>query len=250
VSYRAVVEHVTDDEAVAQMATNFFGPMALARLVLPHMRAQRFGRIINVSSVGGMTAMPTMAMYSASKFALEGASESLWYEARPWGINVTLIRPGFINSDAFLKVYYTDQGMASLADPSEPYHRHYFNMNELIEALMTLTFHRPEDVAETIVATIEHPNPPLRVAGTWDAAVFELLRRLLPARLYQMLLYAGLPHVWEWGDLAPDAEPRPVPPVEEKLMVDANGDAVTLRIMHASQRSGQITLPPGRLSRY
>jgi hypothetical protein len=244
VSYRAVVEHVTDDEAVAQMDTNFFGPMALTRLVLPHMRRQRFGRIVNVSSVGGMTAMPTMAMYSASKFALEGASESLWYEARPWGIHVTLIRPGFINSDAFRKVYYTDEGMASLGDPADPYHRHYFNMNELIEALMTLTFHRPEDVAETIVSTLEHENPPLRVSGTWDAALFDLLRRLLPARLYQTLLYAGLPHVWEWGDLKPTTPVRRLLP-SEPVLFDADGEPVTLRVLSASARMNmRKSLPP------
>ncbi len=199
-SYRAVVEHVTNEEGAAQMDANFFGPMALIRLVLPHMRERRFGRIVNISSVGGMTAMPTMAMYSASKFALEGASEALWYEVRPWGINVSLVQPGFINSDAFTKVYFTDGGLCSLSDPKDPYHRHYFNMNEMIEALMTLTFHRTEDVAETVVRTIERKNPPLRITATWDASIFGMLRRWLPQRLYQRLLYVGLPRVWEWGD--------------------------------------------------
>src|SRR5688500_5444459 len=95
VSYRAVLEHVRDSERLAQMDINFLGPMELVRLVLPRMRERRWGRIINVSSVGGMMAMPTMALYSASKFALEGASEALWYEVRPWNVWVTLIEPGF-----------------------------------------------------------------------------------------------------------------------------------------------------------
>jgi hypothetical protein len=250
VSYRAVVEHVTDAEAVAQMEANFFGPMALTRLVLPGMRARRSGRIVNVSSVGGMTAMPTMALYSASKFALEGASEALWYEVRPWGVHVTLVRPGFINSDAFRKVYFTDPGLASLADPADPYHRHYFAMNELVEALMTLTFHDPADVAETIVSVIERKSPPLRVAATWDAAVFDLLRRLLPSRLYQQLLYAGLPHVWEWGDLRPGAAPTeelserlaepPAPP--------APGDRATLTVLRAPVPSRRSSLVRGSLA--
>jgi short-subunit dehydrogenase len=250
VSCRAVVEHVTEAEAIAQMETNFFGPMALVRLFLPYMRKQRFGRVVNVSSVGGMTAMPTMALYSASKFALEGASESLWYEARPWGVNVTLVRPGFINSDAFLKVYFTEQGMGSLADPEDPYHRHYFNMNALIEALMQLTFHKPEDVAETVVRTIEHPNPPLRVAATWDAWIFDMMRRFLPARLYHRLLYAALPHVWDWGDLAPGAKPKPLPEPAEEQALDLEGDATTIRIVlsplaqQAFQKAyGRPTLP-------
>ena len=199
ISYRSVVEHVTREESIEQLDANFFGPMALTRLVLPYMRSQRFGRIINVSSVGGMTAMPTMSMYSASKFALEGASESLWYEARPWGIRVSLVRPGFINSDAFQKVRFTKKGELSLSDTSDPYHAHYTNMNELIEGLMTLTFHTPEDVAETILDTIERRSPPLWVAGTWDAYLFNTLRRWLPKTLYGRLLYAALPRIWEWG---------------------------------------------------
>ncbi|MDP2314525.1 MAG: SDR family NAD(P)-dependent oxidoreductase [Pseudomonadota bacterium] len=203
VSYRAVAEHTPDVDMMIQLDANYLGPMALVRRVLPHMRSRHFGRIINVSSVGGMTAMPTMSAYSASKFALEGASESLWYEMRPWGVFVSLVRPGFINSDGFRKVRFTAQGAAALADPDDAYHHHYLNMGDLVGALMQLTFHSPADVAETIARLIEDTNPPLRVAGTWDAFAFDLLRRLLPARLYHRLLYAGLPRIWEWGGRPP-----------------------------------------------
>jgi len=199
ISYRAVAEHVSEAERLAQLDANFLGPMALIRLVLPHMRAQRYGRIINVSSVGGMTAMPTMSIYSASKFALEGASESLWYEMRPFGVRVSVVRPGFINSDGFRKVHFTAQGQRALVDPTDAYHAHYVNMDELIEALMTLTFYTPADVAETIVDVIEHKNPPLWVAGTLDAQLFDFLRRIIPPGLYHRLLYAGLPRIWRWG---------------------------------------------------
>ena len=199
ISYRAVAEHVTEGERLAQLDANFLGPMELIRLVLPHMRQQRYGRIINVSSVGGMTAMPTMSIYSASKFALEGASESLWYEMRPFGVRVSLVRPGFINSDGFRKVHFTTQAQTALSDPSDPYHAHYTNMAELIEALMTLTFYTSRDVAETILEVIEQKNPPLWVAGTLDAQLFDFLRRIIPSGLYHRLLYAGLPRIWRWG---------------------------------------------------
>jgi hypothetical protein len=199
VSYRAVAEHVTEAERIAQLDSNFLGPMELIRLVLPHMREQRFGRIINVSSVGGMTAMPTMSIYSASKFALEGASESLWYEMRPFNVSVSLVRPGFIHSDGFRNVRFTDQGQRALIDPNDPYHAHYANMDELIEGLMTLTFYTPEDVAETILDVIQQKSPPLWVSGTLDAYLFDALRRLLPSGLYHRLLYAGLPRIWRWG---------------------------------------------------
>ncbi len=193
VSYRAVAEHVTEAERLSQLDANFLGPMELIRLVLPHMREQRYGRIINVSSVGGMTAMPTMSIYSASKFALEGASESLWYEMRPFGVSVSLVRPGFINSDGFRKVRFTAQGQRALADPNDPYHAHYVNMDELIAGLMTLTFYTPRDVAETILEVIEQKNPPLWVAGTLDAQLFDFLRRIIPSGLYHRLLYAACP---------------------------------------------------------
>lgn len=198
-SYRAVAEHVSEAERLLQLDANFVGPMELIKLVLPHMRRQRYGRIINVSSVGGMTAMPTMSIYSASKFALEGASESLWYEVRPFNIHVSLVRPGFINSDGFRKTRYTAQSSAALADPNDPYYAHYVNMDELIAGLMTLTFYTPKDVAETILEVIEHKNPPLWVAGTLDAQLFDFLRRVLPPGLYHRALYAGLPRIWRWG---------------------------------------------------
>jgi len=199
ISYRAVAEHVTEAERLAPLDANFLGPMELIRLVLPHMRRQRYGRIINISSVSGMTAMPTMSIYSASKFALEGASESLWYEMRPFGIRVSLVRPGFINSDGFRKVHFTEQAQRALADDSDPYHAHYVNMDELIAGLMTLTFYTPRDVAETILEVIEHKNPPLWVAGTLDAQLFDFLRRLIPSGLYHRILYALLPRIWRWG---------------------------------------------------
>jgi short-subunit dehydrogenase len=198
-SYRAVAEHVSESERLAQLDANFLGPMELIKLVLPHMRAQRYGRVINISSVGGMTAMPTMSIYSASKFALEGASEALWYEMRPFNVRVSIVRPGFINSDGFRKTRFTEQGRRALHDPSNPYHAHYVNMDELIEGLMTLTFYTPKDVAETILEVIEQRNPPLWVSGTLDAYLFNLLRRLLPAGVYHRLLYAGLPRIWRWG---------------------------------------------------
>ena len=213
-SYRAVAEHATEAERLSQLDANFIGPMELIKLVLPHMRQQRYGRIINVSSVGGMTAMPTMSLYSASKFALEGASESLWYEVRPFNIHVSLVRPGFINSDGFRKTRFTAQAQRALLDPSDPYHAHYANMDELIEGLMTLTFYTPKDVAETILEVIEHKNPPLWVAGTLDAQLFDFLRRVLPPGLYHRLLYAGLPRIWRWGqsgDLALSSLPPPKP---------------------------------------
>lgn len=85
ISYRAVVEHMTDKDEMIQLEKNYLGPMALIRLALRRMREKGQGKIINVSSFSGMLATPTMSSYSASKYALEGAREALWYEMKPLG---------------------------------------------------------------------------------------------------------------------------------------------------------------------
>ena len=201
VSYRAVVEHVTDEERLAQMHVNFLGPMSLAGLCLRGMRWRRRGRILNVSSVGGMMAMPTMAVYSASKFALEGATESLWYEVRPWNVRVSLIQPGFINSASFENTRYTAASRRSSDDPTRSYHLHYRHMADFIARIMRRTRATPEDVARTILRTMRKADPPLRVPATFDAHLFSFLRRLLPRSFYHRLLYRMLPNVGSWGPI-------------------------------------------------
>lgn len=199
ITYRAVTEHLEPDEAFDQLQTNFLAPMDLARLVLPSMRGKRGGRIINVSSVSGMMAMPTMGAYSASKFALEGASESLWYELRPWGIYVTLVQPGFIHSNAFRSVRYTAAAARSESDGDDAYSAVYRSMGPFVERLMSMALASPDTVARRVLATLERRRPPLRVSATIDARAFYLLRRLLPRRAYHALLLHALPKVDSWG---------------------------------------------------
>jgi NAD(P)-dependent dehydrogenase (short-subunit alcohol dehydrogenase family) len=98
------VEEVSEAEARAQMETNFFGALWVTQAVLPQMREQKSGHIIQVSSIGGVNAFPTIGMYHASKWALEGFSQSLAAEVAPMGIFVTLVEPGG---------YATDWGGAS-----------------------------------------------------------------------------------------------------------------------------------------
>ncbi len=198
-SVRAVVEDVDPDERIAQMDVNFLSPMQLICLALPGMRARRRGRIINISSVGGMMAMPTMSVYSASKFALEGACEALWYEVRPWGIHVTLVEPGFLNSDGFENVRWTAQSRDATADPAHPYHPHYQNMSAFVARIMKRVPAKPVHVARRVHWLLMHPAPPLRLPATLDAWLFVWLRRLLPRGIYHRLLYAMLPGIQAWG---------------------------------------------------
>lgn len=199
VAFRAVVEHVRDEDRLAQLDVNFRAPMELARLVLPGMRARRRGHIVNVSSVSGMMAMPTMAVYAASKFALEGASEALWYEVRPFGIRVTLVQPGFVRSESFLATRSTSLSVCAQAQPGDPYHAHYAGMSGFIARLMRHALVGPAHVARIVVRTTERRWPPLRVAATPDAAFFYWLRRVMPRAVYHWLLYQALPGVGRWG---------------------------------------------------
>jgi short-subunit dehydrogenase len=154
---------------------------------------------VNVSSVGGMMAMPTMGLYSASKFALEGASEALWYEMRPWGVHVTLVQPGFIRSESFQNVRLSRDAEAMRSIDDNPYGAVYDSMTPFIETLMNWAIATPDTVARCIVRTLERSNPPLRVSATMDARIFYMLRRLLPRRLYHAVLYRCLPNVGRWG---------------------------------------------------
>lgn len=215
VAYRSCVEHVTEPERLHQMNINFRSPIELARCILPTMRARRSGKIINISSVGGMMAMPTMSVYSASKFALEGASEALYYELKPWNVSVTLIQPGFMGSDAFEKVPYTIMSAQASSDRDDPYHEHYFHMERFIAKAMSRAQATPESVATKVFKVVRSKSPPLRVYGSIDAVMFSLLRRALPRRFYNWFLYRNLPKVGEWGR----RRERSVPPSSESELL-------------------------------
>lgn len=199
VTFRSVLEHVNEREWLGQMRVNFRGPAELARLCLPRMREKRRGRILGISSVGGMMAMPTMALYSASKFALEGAFEALWYEVRPWNIHVSLVQPGFVRSDGFRHTQSTAQARHGELEAGDPYHPHYEHMAAFIARWMQRAPATPESVARVILRVMRMRRPPLRVPATPEAHLFAWLRRWAPRGFYHRLLYRLLPDVRAWG---------------------------------------------------
>ncbi|AZZ36654.1 oxidoreductase [Bdellovibrio sp. qaytius] len=198
ICYRSVVEHMDRESEMIQLETNYLGPMALIRSVLPIMREQMSGHIINISSVSGMVSMPTMGSYSASKHALEGASESLWYEAKPYGIKVSLVEPGFINSDSFKNILLPKKAKLS-AKLRGPHSEYYLSMSPFVESLMKWAFATPESIAHKIKKLIAQSNPPLRLRVTLDAKVFSILRKLLPEFLFHKVMFLLLPGSRLWG---------------------------------------------------
>lgn len=198
ISFRSVVEHMSEEDEQLQMKTNYHGPLELIKLVIPSMRKKGRGKIINVSSVSGMLAMPTMASYSASKYALEGATESLWYEMRPFGIDVSLIQPGFIHSNSFKNVYYSQKAREEEISGG-PYAEYYRSMTPFVERLMGLSRTPPEKVAQLVLDVVLTVRPPLWIPATFDAEFFYYLRRIFPRRLLQPFLFRCLPNIKTWG---------------------------------------------------
>lgn len=198
ISYRSVIEHMDEESELKQLDVNYLSPMALIRLVIPSMRESGFGKIINVSSVSGMVAMPTMASYSASKHALEGATEALWYELRPFGISVSLVQPGFIKSNSFEKVHYSKKAkLSQMLDG--PYADYYTNMESFVKKLMHKSRASPEQIAQKILNLMTMENPPLWMPVTHDAQIFFWVRKILPRRIFHIVMYRFLPNVRQWG---------------------------------------------------
>lgn len=199
IAERSTVEDSDDLYRQQQLDVNYLAPFEIISQVLGRMREKRWGRIINISSSGGFMAMPTMSSYSASKFALEGATESLWYEMKPWGIFITLVIPGFIHSMGYLNTKNTEKGAATISDSRSTYFQHYNGMANLIEKNMKSTKVTNEVIAKKISLILKRKNPPLRIHVTLDSLMFFWLRKICPQRVYHYLLYKFLPNIRRWG---------------------------------------------------
>jgi len=157
-------EETTDAEARAQYDTNVFGLMNVTRAVLPVMRGRRAGRIFNISSVGGLVGGPAGSLYCATKFAVEGFSESLAAEVAPFGIHVTIVEPGFFRTD-FLDATSVQYGSRSLAD--------YAETSAQLRAFWDSRNHAqagdPAKLGQALVKLADSDQPPLRYAAGSDA---------------------------------------------------------------------------------
>ncbi len=150
-----LVEEITEEEARAQMETNFFGALWVTQAALPIMRAQRRGHIIQVSSIGGITAFPLTGIYHASKWALEGISQSLAQEVAPFGIRVTLVEPAAFATDW---AGSSSRHSAELPD--------YAEVHATVAEARARRTSTPGDAkasAAALLAVVDADEPPLRV---------------------------------------------------------------------------------------
>ncbi len=174
--YLSAIEEGEDADIRAMFETNVFGLAAMTRAVLPLMRAQKSGAIVNISSQGGFIGFAGVGYYNATKFAVEGLSEALAKEVAPFGIKVLIVEPG---------PFRTDWGGRSLKTPKTPIEAYTDTAVARRKAIHDYSGSQPGDparAAEAIVATVESPNPPLRlplgsVAFEGISAEIEAVRR-------------------------------------------------------------------------
>jgi len=155
---------------------NVFGVIRMTKAVLPQMRAQGSGRIINISSVYGFIPQPYMAAYVASKHAVEGYSESLDHEVREHGVRVLLVEPANTNTGF-------DANMVRADTPLPVYAQHRHTLDDVMAGLIK-DGDQPATVAKIIVAAATDPKPKLRYTAGPRAGRVSTLRRIVPARAF------------------------------------------------------------------
>jgi short-subunit dehydrogenase len=176
------IEDVKLDELRMQFETNFFGAVAMTKAVLPIMRKQGLGHIIQISSIGGLQGTLSLSSYSASKHALEGWSESLRLEVRPLGIKVVLVEPGAFATD----IWTRGAVMAKEAvKETSPNHQRSLRMRSAVEKIPKAD---PIGVAKMIVAIAQDPNPKLRYLVGRDAKMQLAFKRILPWKTYEKVI--------------------------------------------------------------
>ncbi|MGB8937283.1 MAG: SDR family oxidoreductase [Candidatus Nitrosopolaris sp.] len=171
------------EEIKAQYETNLFGVIRVTQAVLPIMRKQRSGIIVNTSSVAGRFGFPVLSAYSSTKFAVEGLSESMAYEFEPFGIKVVLVEPGFIRTNIAKSTVVAKKSQ----DANSPYSQLMQNMATSFEHLMEVGS-SPDVVAKVVLKAVTSENPSLRyLAGTDAEDWMEAKRSMSDEGFYKMM---------------------------------------------------------------
>ena len=171
------LEETSIDEARAQFETNFFGVVRMVKAVLPLMRKQRAGRIINVGSLSGVSSIPFMGIYSASKFALEGYTDALRMEVKPFNIHVSLTEAGFLKTPMMNKRQIATEQL----EEYEPWRQRAFNAMRDHEQKAP----GPDLVSQMILSIIASKKPRLRYVIGSQAKFATRLQWLLPEGTYE-----------------------------------------------------------------
>lgn len=179
-AHMGCAEEMSEEEARFQMETNFWGYVRMSQAVLPYMRQQRSGKIIQISSLGGSIGIPMQAFYAASKHAVDGYTKSLRMEVRPFNVKVVLLKPGFIRTDMHASFRYAKKEMSEYREVRE-------------------------NVSQEISESLQKGDSVKKVADK----VFRILRKQHPAIYYSIgtsgrllpMLYSLFPRLFEFGSM-------------------------------------------------
>lgn len=177
---RGPIEIVSVDAIRKNYETNIFSLIALTQLVLPGMRERGDGCIVNIGSVAGKIARPLSSIYDSTKHALEALTDGLRGELKPFGVRVSLIRPGFIVTEFIDAASKASDEFTDNAGPYTPYLEGF----RLGYKKLRRVAGAPDDIARLVEKALAADNPAPRYAGPFHAKIFLLLRWLLPDRLF------------------------------------------------------------------
>jgi short-subunit dehydrogenase len=181
------VEETSIDEARSQLETNFFGALRVIHAVLPIMRRQGRGHIINISSLAGVLGVPFSGIYSASKFAVEGMTESLRLETRHFGIKVSLIEPGDFDTGLPAARRMTRTSLQSTV------YRDFFARIKAAQDQDEAVAPKPLAVARLVARVLRARSPKLRYSvGRWAQRIVIPLKRILPQSWFEWILSKAL----------------------------------------------------------
>ena len=181
------LEDTTEAQFLDQIDTNLAGVMRVTRAALPVMRRQGAGRIIQIGSLGGRLGLPMNSAYAASKFAVEGFTESLRLEALPFGVYLSVVAPGAVATDTL------DTSIVEVAGGLAAYAGRQQRMRSFMQDSGKGSRTRPEDVAAMVARVLAARRPALRYAVGGQARLLPFLKAVLPQRPFEQMLTRILP---------------------------------------------------------
>ncbi|TCZ75422.1 SDR family oxidoreductase [Paenibacillus albiflavus] len=187
-AYGGYIEEIPREDWDKQLDTNFFGLVTVTQAVLPHMRTRQQGKIINISSVSGRFGFPGIAPYAASKFAVEGFSESLRLEMLPFGIYTVLIEPASYHTDIWNKGF---DHIATRVNKESPYRDHLEDILRFSKQSAS-NAGDPHNVASLIVRVAGLKAPRLRYMVGRGSTLSLLAKTLLPWKWYERIIVRQL----------------------------------------------------------
>ena len=174
------LEGTSMDEIKAQFETNFFGALKVMQSVIPIMRNQRSGRIVNITSMGGRVAVPLNPIYHGTKFALEGVSECIRYELGPFGIRIILVEPGAVGSNFWKNLKMTSVSQS----PTSPYRQIIDDVSKVFSKMTENVIH-PSDVAKVVVDAVTIEDSEIRYVVGNDANLLMDAKKNMSEKEYE-----------------------------------------------------------------